>query len=46
MIHVGVDLDFSQVLSVLEASVTELSHNKAKVNNPDSEEDIEKHIVS
>nr|XP_034191948.1 protein fem-1 homolog B [Osmia lignaria] len=44
MIHVGVDLDFSQVLSVLEASVTELSHNKSKVGNPDSEEDIEQHI--
>nr|XP_003704502.1 PREDICTED: protein fem-1 homolog B-like isoform X1 [Megachile rotundata] len=44
MIHVGVDLDFSQVLNVLEASVTELSHNKFKIINPDSEEDIEQHI--
>lgn len=46
MIHVGVDLDFSQVLSILEACVTELSRNKAKLNNPDSEEDIEQYIVS
>lgn len=46
MIHVGVDLEFSQVLNVLEACVTELTRNKSKLNNPDSEEDIEQHIVS
>ncbi|XP_033346613.1 protein fem-1 homolog B [Bombus vosnesenskii] len=44
MIHVGVDLEFSQVLNVLEACVTELTRNKSKLNNPDSEEDIEQHI--
>ena len=46
MIHVGVDLDFSQVLSILEACVTELGRNKSKLNSPDSEEDIEQYIVS
>lgn len=46
MIHVGVDFDFSQVLSVLEACVVELSWNKFNINNPVSEEDTEEHIVS
>ncbi|XP_053983870.1 protein fem-1 homolog B [Hylaeus volcanicus] len=41
MIHAGVDIDFSQVLSVLEAFVTELSRNKSKINYPVSEEDVE-----
>ncbi|XP_076177028.1 protein fem-1 homolog B isoform X2 [Ptiloglossa arizonensis] len=44
MIHVGVDFDFSQVLSVLEACVVELSWNKFNINNPVSEEDTEEHI--
>ncbi|CAL7950832.1 unnamed protein product [Xylocopa violacea] len=44
MIHVGIDLDFCQVLSVLEASVTELNQNNSKINSPDSLEDIEQHI--
>lgn len=46
MIHVGVDLDFSQVLNVLEASITELSKNKAKVQNPDLKDDIDQYAVS
>lgn len=41
MIHVGVDLDISQVINVLEASVTELNRNKAKIQNPDSKDDID-----
>ncbi|XP_011697232.1 PREDICTED: protein fem-1 homolog B isoform X2 [Wasmannia auropunctata] len=41
MIHVGVDLDISQVLNVLETSVTELNRNKAKIQNPDSKDDID-----
>ncbi|XP_043255866.1 protein fem-1 homolog B [Colletes gigas] len=44
MIHVGVDFDFSQVLSVLEACVTELSRNKSEINKPVSKEDIDQHI--
>ncbi|XP_017759150.1 PREDICTED: protein fem-1 homolog B [Eufriesea mexicana] len=44
MIHVGVDLDFPQVLNVLEACVTGLTHYKSKINNPDSEKDIEQYI--
>ncbi|XP_026673893.1 protein fem-1 homolog B isoform X2 [Ceratina calcarata] len=43
MIHVGIEIDFAQVLSVLESCVTELSNNKSKVNSPDSEEDVEQH---
>jgi hypothetical protein len=46
MIHVGVDLDFSQVLNVLEASVIELSRNKIKIQNPDPKDDIDQYIVS
>lgn len=41
MIHVGVDLDFSQVINVLEASITELNRNKIKIQNPDSKDDID-----
>ncbi|KAL0116467.1 hypothetical protein PUN28_009848 [Cardiocondyla obscurior] len=44
MIHVGVDLDISQVINVLEASVTELNRNKAKIQNPDSKDDIDQCI--
>ncbi|KAG7210254.1 hypothetical protein KM043_011802 [Ampulex compressa] len=40
IIHVGLDLDFSQVLNVLEASVIELSRYKSKLNNPDAKDDI------
>lgn len=46
MIHVGVDLDISQVINVLEASVTELSRNKIKIQKPDSKDDIDQCIVS
>lgn len=46
MIHVGVDLDISQVINVLEASVTELNRNKAKIQNPDSKDDIDQYVVS
>lgn len=46
MIHVGVDLDVSQVINVLEASVTELNRNKAKIQNPDSKDDIDQCVVS
>ncbi|XP_012534540.1 protein fem-1 homolog B [Monomorium pharaonis] len=41
IIHMGVDLDISQVINVLEASVTELNKNKAKIQNPDSKDDID-----
>ncbi|GAB1861239.1 Protein fem-1-like protein B [Camponotus japonicus] len=41
MIHVGVDLDFSQVINVLEASITELNRNKIKIQNPDPKDDID-----
>ncbi|XP_024885798.1 protein fem-1 homolog B-like [Temnothorax curvispinosus] len=44
MIHVGVDLDISQVINVLEASVTELHRNKAKIQNPDSKDDIDQFV--
>lgn len=46
MIHVGVDLDFSQVINVLEASITELNRNKIKIQNPDSKDDIDQCVVS
>lgn len=46
MIHVGVDLDLSQVINVLEASITELSKNKAKIQNPELKDDIEQYVVS
>lgn len=45
MIHVGVDLQFTQVMNVLESSVTELSRNKLKINNTDADE-IEQYLVS
>ncbi|KZC09299.1 Protein fem-1 like protein B [Dufourea novaeangliae] len=44
MIHVGVDFDFCQVLSVLQACVTELGRNKSRINNSVSEEDMEQHV--
>ncbi|EFN87550.1 protein fem-1 homolog B [Harpegnathos saltator] len=44
MIHVGVDLDISQVINVLEASITELSKNKAKMQNPDLKDDAEQYV--
>ncbi|RLU19802.1 hypothetical protein DMN91_008361 [Ooceraea biroi] len=43
MIHVGVDLDLSQVLNVLEASVIELDRNKAKIQNPDPKDDTDQY---
>lgn len=46
MIHVGVDLELSQVTNVLEASVTELSRNKAKIQNPDPKDDVDQCVVS
>ncbi|KAG5326487.1 FEM1B protein, partial [Acromyrmex heyeri] len=46
MIHVGVDLDISQVINVLEASVTELNRNKVKIQNPDSKDDIDQCVTS
>jgi len=45
MIHVGVDLDISQVINVLEASVMELNRNKTKIQNPDSKDDIDQCVV-
>ena len=46
MIHVGVDLQFNQVLSVLEASVIEIERNKKKSSNPEPKDDVEHFIVS
>lgn len=45
MIHVGVDLQFPQVMNVLESSVIELSRNQLKISNPDAE-DIDQYLVS
>lgn len=42
MIHVGVGLDLSQVINVLDASVMELSRNKAKIQNPSPKDDVER----
>lgn len=44
MILAGVDIDFSQVLSVLTAALTELSRNKLNLSNSHPEEDIEQHV--
>lgn len=44
MIHDGVDLDFSQVTNVLEACITELERNKAKMQNPDPMDGIDQYI--
>lgn len=44
MIHVSVFPEASQVLNVLEASVMELQRNKAKIQNPDSKDDIDQCI--
>ncbi|XP_066601371.1 protein fem-1 homolog B-like [Prorops nasuta] len=41
MIHVGVEVDFQQVLSVFEASVIELSRNKASIQSPDCDCDVD-----
>ncbi|XP_021919435.1 protein fem-1 homolog B isoform X2 [Zootermopsis nevadensis] len=41
MIHVGVDLTFSQVEDVLAASVLELERNKEKIGNPGPKDDVE-----
>ncbi|KAF7989575.1 hypothetical protein HCN44_008249 [Aphidius gifuensis] len=44
MVHVGIDLQFFQVMNVLEASIIELGKNKLKIDNPDIKEDIEQYI--
>ncbi|XP_014616082.1 PREDICTED: protein fem-1 homolog B-like [Polistes canadensis] len=44
MIHVGVDPDFSQVINVLEACVTELGRNKNKMHNPDPIDGIDQYM--
>jgi uncharacterized integral membrane protein len=46
MIHVGVDLTFSQVKDVLAASVLELERNKEKIANPGPKDDVEQVLVS
>jgi hypothetical protein len=46
MIHVGVDLTFSQVEDVLAASVLELERNKEKIANPGPKDDVEQIMVS
>ena len=46
MIHVGVHLQFSQVLSVLEASVIEIERNKTKIHHPEPKDDVDQFIVS
>lgn len=46
MIHVGVDLTFSQVEDVLAASVLELERNKEKIGNPGPKDDVEQVMVS
>ncbi|KAG8039160.1 hypothetical protein G9C98_003467 [Cotesia typhae] len=43
IIHVGVDLQFPQVMNVLESSVIELSRNQLKISNPDAE-DIDQYL--
>uniref|UniRef100_A0A1B6ET95 Protein fem-1 homolog B n=2 Tax=Proconiini TaxID=565685 RepID=A0A1B6ET95_9HEMI len=40
MIHVGVDLTFSHVESVLAAAVLELERNKEKIANPGPKDDV------
>lgn len=44
MILAVVDIDFSQVLSVLTADITELCRNKLNISNSQSEEDMKQHI--
>ncbi|KAK0096358.1 hypothetical protein PV326_005706 [Microctonus aethiopoides] len=44
MIHVGIDLHFSQVMNVLESSIIELGRNKLKINCPDSKDDAEQYL--
>ncbi|XP_043482021.1 protein fem-1 homolog B-like isoform X1 [Leptopilina heterotoma] len=46
MIHVGIELQFTQVLNVLEASVTEIERNKTKIDNPEPKDDVDQSIVS
>ncbi|XP_033211455.1 protein fem-1 homolog B isoform X2 [Belonocnema kinseyi] len=44
MIHVGVHLQFTQVLSVLEASVIEIERNKTKIHHPEPKDDVDQFI--
>lgn len=46
MIHVGVQLTFSQVEDVLAACVLELERNKEKIANPGPKDDVEQVMVS
>lgn len=46
MIHVGVDLTFSHVESVLAAAVLELERNKEKIANPGPKDDVAQITVS
>lgn len=46
MIHVGVDLQLTQVINVLEASVIELMRNKEKIKGPGPKDDVDQIMVS
>lgn len=46
MIHVGVELQLTQVINVLEACVIELKRNKEKVKNPEPKDDVDQIAVS
>ncbi|XP_063980650.1 protein fem-1 homolog B isoform X2 [Diachasmimorpha longicaudata] len=44
MVHLGIDLQFNQLLDVLEASVVELGRNKARMLTSDAKEDTEQYL--
>ncbi|XP_015127135.1 protein fem-1 homolog B [Diachasma alloeum] len=44
MVHVGIDLHFSQVMNVLKASVIELGRNKTRMLASDAKEDKEQSL--
>lgn len=46
MIHVGVDIRYSEVESVMIACVKELENNKSKIADPGPKDDIETIQVS
>jgi K+/H+ antiporter YhaU regulatory subunit KhtT len=46
MVHVGVDLSFDNVHTVLAATVLELDRNKDKIASPGPKDDVEQIKVS
>ena len=46
MVHVSVELEFSIVIDILEATILELQRNHSKINDPGPKDDVDAIKVS